>query len=400
MKILHILAQKPSQTGSGVFLASLLNSYDKMGFNEALIAGIYKDDNISFPKNTKFYKAVFKSKDFPFEIFGMSDEMPYPSKKYSDMSKQEEQIFVNSFENLVKKAILEFKPDLILSHHLYFLSSLIKKLAPNIPVFAFCHNTDLRQMKKHNLRKDEIIKGINELDYILIPKKDMKNEILQIYGTNEEKIKLINSAYDENIFHKKPKNKNDKLILFYAGKISEKKGVKSLIKSLKYLNLSKNEFKLFLAGGAGNVKEYEEILNLAKNSSFDIEFLGKLNPNEMADFYNKADIFILPSFSEGLPLVVVEALACGSKVVVSELPGLRAWANENIKNANISYVKLPRMKNVDEPFSEDLEDFEKNIAEAITQIKEEKLANLDLSNLTWESLAKNILDLYNDFDHR
>lgn len=111
----------------------------------------------------------------------------------------------------------------------------------------------------------------------------------------------------------------------FAGKISEKKGVESLIRSLAYLPYEADKLEVYLAGGAGNETEYARICRLAEKAPYPVHFLGKLEQMELAKVYNTCDIFALPSFSEGLPLTVIEALACGDRVVMSDLPGIREW---------------------------------------------------------------------------
>ena len=93
--------------------------------------------------------------------------------------------------------------------------------------------------------------------------------------------------------------------MVYAGKIAEKKGVKSLIRALGKLCLEKDPFaaqnvRVFLAGGAGNQTEYEEIRRMAGECPCRIEFAGKLGQQKLAELYNACDLFVLPSFYEGL----------------------------------------------------------------------------------------------------
>ncbi|MGB1227713.1 MAG: glycosyltransferase, partial [Poseidonibacter sp.] len=68
--------------------------------------------------------------------------------------------------------------------------------------------------------------------------------------------------------------------------------------------------------------------------------------DELAKFLRTCDIFILPSFFEGLPLVVIEALASGAKVICTNLPGLDDFLGEDLKDLNaIRYINMPRLKN-------------------------------------------------------
>lgn len=79
-----------------------------------------------------------------------------------------------------------------------------------------------------------------------------------------------------------------------------------------------------------------------------------LSQEALAKVYNLCQIFVLPSFFDALPLTVIEALACGDRVVVTDLPGIQEWLGANAPGADVRYVPLPRMENTDEPVAEDL----------------------------------------------
>jgi glycosyltransferase involved in cell wall biosynthesis len=337
----------------------------------------------------------------------MSDSMPYKATKYSNLTPTMTDDFTREFLKVFDEAYKEFKPDIIVCHHLYLLTAIIRANYPNDKIYGICHGTDLRQFKKTDLRRDFIYENIKRLDRIFALHIQQKEDIIETFNVEEKKITVIGVGYNEKIFNTKEDKKglnpedNSKLRLIFAGKICEKKGVKSLIKSLKYLKTKPEDFKLVLAGGVGSKEEYNSIYNLALNSGFDIEFLGKLSQEKLAEEYRKSDIFILPSFFEGLPLVVIEAIACGLSVVVTDLPGVRVWLNHMLPDANIKYVSLPKMSNVDEVLEEDLVNFEKELAKNIDsiclEVKAGKNGNIqnkiqdELKNITWENIARQVL---------
>ena len=71
MRILSITAQKPNSTGSGVFLTELVKELAAKGQEQAVVAGVYKEDKTEVPENTKVYPVIFKSEELPFPIAGM-----------------------------------------------------------------------------------------------------------------------------------------------------------------------------------------------------------------------------------------------------------------------------------------------------------------------------------------
>ena len=85
-------------------------------------------------------------------------------------------------------------------------------------------------------------------------------------------------------------------------------------------------------------------------------------------------------------------MACGCKVVVSDLPGVRPWLSENLPGAPVRYVGLPRMKEVDVPFAADLPAFERRLADELAASLAESARGCDPCNLSWDGLARRLLD--------
>ena len=74
--------------------------------------------------------------------------------------------------------------------------------------------------------------------------------------------------------------------------------------------------------GGGSGEERDEILELAAALGDRVQVWGPQSQEELARLMGQAHLVVLPSFFEGLPLVVLEALACGCRVVTTALPGV------------------------------------------------------------------------------
>ena len=381
MRILSITAQKPHSTGSGVYLTGLVKGFAALGHEQAVVAGVYKEDEIHFPEGTRFYPVYYRTESLPFPIAGMSDEMPYESTIYSQMT--EVDAFKQAFLEKIREAVECFRPDLILCHHLYLLTAVVREAFPQYKTAAICHGTGLRQIKKNSLEREYILAHIKELHKVFCLHREQREEISRIYGVPGERLEVIGSGFDDSIFRFTPVKKDDGAKrLIYAGKLSEKKGVMSLLRSLAYLEQMQRQdgeqqrqaagqsaepvkIEVWLAGGYGNQLEYETIKKLAGQSPYPVKILGRLDQPRLAERMNQADVFVLPSFYEGLPLVVIEALACGLQVVCTDLPGVRPWLEENIGTCPVKFVSLPAIVNADEPVEQELPEFERRLAEAI-----------------------------------
>lgn len=397
MKILSISAQKPSSTGSGIYLLELVKSLQEMGHEQAVVAGVSKESEMQgLPEDIQKYPVCFQTKELPYPVVGMSDEMPYESTRYCDLTPQMVEQFIQAFRRVVKNAVEVFEPEIILCHHLYLMTAVVRELYPEKTIYGFCHNTDLRQLQKTDLKRDYIKEKIRLLDKVFVLHDAQKEIVKELYQMDESKMEVLGMGFNSSIFY--PQNeipKSDVVKMIFAGKIAEKKGVKSLMRAMVLLKNrmdEKKELELYLAGGAGNQKEYDEIIALSKESPYPVHFLGKLTQVELAKYYNMCDIFVLPSFFEGLPLTVIEALACGDRVVMTRLPGIPQWIAKHALHAEVIYVDPPEMVNTDEALKESLAGFEEYLAEALAEsINKEQNDLADVSGISWRGIAKKVI---------
>lgn len=400
MKVLHILAQKPSETGSGIYFKNIVENFKQLGHEQAVIYGKESFEEFIFT-GVKSYSVCFSSEKMPFKVVGMSDVMPYDSTRYRDLTINNTEIFMKEFQIKILEANKEFEPDVIICHHLYLITALTVSLIKNKRIYGVCHGTDLRQINSNNLMNKFIIENIRKLHGIFALHSKCKDDVIKTFNIEDEKVFVSGVGYNQEIFYNENLDKSDEIQIVYTGKISFSKGLKPLYYSFNKICDTYKNVTLNLVGmGAGS--EYEEIKKLYKNSKGKVEFLGKLSQVELALLYNKSDIFILPSFYEGLPLVLVEALATGLSVVTSNIIGVSTWLGECInKSGKIKYVDLPRMKNVDEPLEIDVEKYVNKLCEAMEEsielCKDKDKINIDTSKLTWSNLA-NRMSRYIDIE--
>jgi len=420
MKILSIITQKPSSTGSGIYLTEILKSYQHLGEEQAVICGVTKEDKLPDIPSVDFFPVYYESEELPYPVLGMSDEMPYNSTRYKDLTKEMLEQFERAFSKKLEEVMSVFSPDLILCHHLYLLTALVREKCPQIPIFAFCHNTDLRQMEKHDLEKERIVRNIQKLDKIFTPKEAQRQEVLRLYGVEPEKVINIGIGYNAEVLglpkedvlspHGIPRRreirsasgekyaKGEYWDLLFAGKLGEKKGVFSLLRSLEALyQKGRKNFRLFMVGDNGNQEEKEAVYALAKTCSYPIHFLGRLDYSDLIPWYEFSDCFLLPSFFDAVPMTVIESLACGNKVVLTALEGLEDFFTENLPTAPIFFVELPPRKNADEIPEEVLPVFEERLEKQIAQCMDSEYSKMiSMGNLSWDGIAEKVLS-YLDF---
>lgn len=124
-----------------------------------------------------------------------------------------------------------------------------------------------------------------------------------------------------------------KFVVTIIGDLSERKGQKYFIEMAK--NISQRfPYSIFLIIGgeriAENVGYQKKLEDYARNIGIaeKIKFLGSIN--NVSDYLWATDILVLPSFAEGLPLVILEAMACAKPVVASNVNGIPEAVEDNI----------------------------------------------------------------------
>ena len=402
MRILHISAQKPDSTGSGVYLNETVQSLHRQGYEQAVIAGIGPGDEPVFPERVLFCPVRFETDELPFPVVGMSNVMPYKATRYRDLTSEMTAQFKAAFTATLDDVLDRFLPDLVICHHLYLACSVIvRRIAQHAAenaalthciVCGLSHSTDIRQMRQIPLERDFIREGVRMLDRIYALHEAQAEEIVEVYGADPSRIRVVGTGYNARIFHEQPQLRHEGTAnVVYAGKIYRKKGVESLIRSFAALCERMPEAHLVLAGGYNDLQEYEEIVQLARTLDIPADFVGRLSQEELAAEYSKADVFVLPSCFEGLPLVAIEALACGCKAVLTDLPGLKPWIEAYVEGGTIDFVEPPRMLDVDTPVEEDLPAFEERLAHALERSLHATCSPCDTSRVSWDALATRLL---------
>jgi len=400
MRILSVTAQRPDSTGSGVYLTELVKAFAAQGHEQAVIAGLSAEDTPGLPENVPCYAVRYGTATLPYPVLGMSDQMPYPSTRYRDMSDEMTAQFRQAFGEQIRRAVTEFRPDLIFCHHLYYLTSLVRELCPQSRVYAVSHGTDLRQLHKNPWERAYILREIPLLDGIFALHEAQRKEIAQLFSVPPEQIRVIGTGYNRSVFYPRTERRGQKTAdavrLLYAGKICEKKGVLSLLRAVGRL-APPECWKLALAGSVGDPEEYARIRKTAETVPSAPLFLGMLSQHELAEAMNHSDIFVLPSFFEGLPLVLVEAMACGMRIVCTDLPGIREWLDAEIPGHGVVFVTPPVMRNQDEPEPESLPTFETALAEAIERARSaDRPEHARVEKVSWDGLACRILAIWQD----
>ena len=363
MRILHVLAQLPIKTGSGVYFTNVIDGLKEFNVEQAAIYATTPEYNFNFVDEK--FEVEFQGKDISFSIVGMSDIMPYENTLYKNMTDEMIESWQAAFRKKLIQAREEFRPDVVITHHLWILSSLVCDVFENVKVLGVCHNTDIRQAEKNPIMKDKYVKSLGKLDKILALSSGVIDEIANIYSYPVEKIVNIGAGYNDKIFYPVEKyEKYDNVKILYAGKFDESKGFYELIKAFRLLEKKDTKVELELIG---NLKEEDRLrVESLVGDSKRIRIYNAVDQVHLGEIMRHKDIFILPSYFEGLGLIAVEALGSGLRVVATEIEGLIEFLGEKINNSEIiEYVKMPTIYDTDKAVEEEKPAFIERLVETL-----------------------------------
>lgn len=193
---------------------------------------------------------------------------------------------------------------------------------------------------------------LKHTDAVIAVSDEIKDEYLQKYPWLKDKFKVIPVGFDEKLFRPLDKKKmrqkygfsiDDKIIL-YVGRFEKEKRLDILLTAFKEIKNEIINAKLVLVGDG---REKNNIENLIKKLDIkDVVILNTIEHDRIPEIMNCADVFALTSMYEGMPTVVLEALACGIPVVSTDVGDVYKVVNNKtgyIIKSDENYDEYPKL---------------------------------------------------------
>lgn len=235
----------------------------------------------------------------------------------------------------VERAVTEFAPDLILNYWLYPDGWAAVKMGRRlgVPVVVCGLGSDLRRVNDSFTRRATSY-TVRHADRVLTVSHELELQALA-FGAPPERTRTILNGYDETIFRPGDQRaERGKLgwdaggeYILYVGSLIPSKGLRELWTAFAGLAARRPALRL-VCTGEGPLRE--ELARLAGEAGLAERLIlpGKLSSAQVRDWMVAASVFCLPSYSEGCPNVVIEALACDRAVVASDVGGIPELVND------------------------------------------------------------------------
>ena len=166
-------------------------------------------------------------------------------------------------------------------------------------------------------------------------------------------VEIIINGVPEPVYARRAAQEWEMQHVLFVGNLSERKGVSDFLQALAQPGLKNSSMQVTLAGG-GDVLFYQTVAQQLGIDGF-VKFMGWTDQQQVAQLMAQADVLVLPSYDEGLPLVILEALSNGVAVIctpVGEIPSLLT------DGVSACFVQAGNIHSIAESLQKILTDFE------------------------------------------
>lgn len=321
--------------------------------------------------------------------------------------------FVNGIKDFAQHKGIKY--DLIHSHYwMSGMAAILLKESWNTPIVNMFHTLVLMKNRiarsQHELEGEYRLEGekevIRKADRIIAATMAEKSQLEFLYNATSQNISIVPPGVDTSHFYPIPKEEAKEVIgipehsrvILFVGRIEPLKGIDTLINAISLIQKS-GELKccphqLAIIGGEPNARPEEmnaEMIRLQDMvEELGIEnfviFLGKQDQKSLPYYYSAAEVVVMPSHYESFGMVALEAMACGTPVVASQVGGLAFLVQDEEtgfvvpgNNPNILADRLIRIiKNPD------------------LQQKMSKQSEIYAKQYAWEVISESIAKIYKE----
>jgi D-inositol-3-phosphate glycosyltransferase len=245
--------------------------------------------------------------------------------------------FTFNLENFWKDNGLDY--DIVFSH--YWLSALVGKYLRakwQIPYVTMYHTLGAVKNVIGIGENDPELRIVSERETmqdcqrIIVATEKERQNLIQYYDALPEKIGVVPCGVNMELFRpvaraaaRRELGLTDEKVLLFVGRIDPLKGIDRLLKALPLLP-SRERLKLVIIGGDENSRpEIEKLKKLAVELKIQdsVRFEGLIKHDQLPYYYSAADVCTVPSYYESFGLVALEALACGTPVLATDVGDMK-----------------------------------------------------------------------------
>jgi teichuronic acid biosynthesis glycosyltransferase TuaC len=222
-----------------------------------------------------------------------------------------------------------FRPDLIFSIFLYPDSYAALQIAKKlrVPLVAMGIGSDIHSIgDRMSAMYTRIV--LREADFLVTVSEDLRQKALAM-GASPERSRAVVNGCDLSVFHVRDRAEARRQldldpkapIVVYIGRMDVRKGLRELVEASAKLRAKHPDLQVYMVGEGPDRPQIMQAIEAAGAGNY-IHTLPPCRPDDVALWMAAANVVTLPSYMEGCPNVVLEALACGRPVVATRVGGI------------------------------------------------------------------------------
>jgi glycosyltransferase involved in cell wall biosynthesis len=328
VNVLLITSSYPGSPGEGTFLSSLAESISGEK-NHVFVLCPHKD-NLPFSEEQKGITII----RFPYWLTSAGQALDAQGGLITSVQRSHLALFqlipfcISQFLRALQ-TIQNKNIDLVHTHWIIpqGVTGAFLRLCTGIPHISSVHGTDIHLVHAYPVLHPLLRFIMRYSDCITTNSSHTFRLVKDIIPSKEQNMHIIPMGIPVGEFpesFRKREEHADKVILF-VGRLIAWKGTHVLIEALSYVQQTDLRFQLIIIGEG---PQRESLTRLTENNRLSsVEFIGTVSRNRLLSYYQKADLLVLPSISvggqtEGLGVVLLEAMASGVPVIGSDTGGI------------------------------------------------------------------------------
>lgn len=180
---------------------------------------------------------------------------------------------------------------------------------------------------------------LHKASYVIVFTADQKDKIHRDYKLQLNKILIVPNGVGDEFYYDKPRQVHAQPRLLFVGRLNYQKNLHQLLEALDGVS---ERFETNLVGEGELQEELEQ--KVKKLQLQNVNFLGRKNGSELHAQYRQSDIFVLPSEREGMPLVLLEAMAMGLPIVATDVTGNKDVVSTEKDGLLVPYNDAPQLQ--------------------------------------------------------
>jgi D-inositol-3-phosphate glycosyltransferase len=207
---------------------------------------------------------------------------------------------------------------------------------------ALGHVRRIHQAEKDKFPAERLVieeEAVKQADYVIAECPQDKDDLMNYYNAPEEKITIIPCGFSGSEFYPIDKEVARKIanlpqkehIILQLGRMVPRKGVDNVIRALEKIKGTRKSVRLVIVGGEceeleeETCPEFARLMNIARENKVEtsIIFAGRKTRDQLKFYYAAADVFITTPWYEPFGITPLEAMACGTPVIGSNVGGIK-----------------------------------------------------------------------------